>query len=387
MHYNPAGATMNRRDFSRMLFRASAGAMLLPRMRLFADTAATTLYTKAIVIDSLCAPFTETDAPPTAETLAAVRQSGITAINFTISAPGYEDTIDSLAALQELIDRYPDAFLIVRRHSDIDRAKRESKIGIMPGFQYTSFLEENPERIATFRKLGVRIMQLTYNNRSIFGDGCLEPGNAGLSKAGIAVVKKMNELGVAIDLSHSGYRTTSDGIAQSAKPVLISHSGCAAVYAHPRNKPDDILKALADRGGYFGVYLMPYVVASPTVPTREHVLDHVVHAIDVCGADHVGIGSDGAIQKTVLTAEQKAAFDKDIARRKQLGIGAPGEDRYPYVPDLNGPDHMEVIAMELAKRGQPASVIEKVLGANFQRVIGEIWDTDQGEPGKSACHL
>ena len=98
---------------------------------------------------------------------------------------------------------------------------------------------------------------------------------------------------------------------------------------------------------------MPYVVASPTVPTREHVLDHIVHAINVCGADHVGIGSDGSIQKTVLTAEQKAAFDQDIARRKKLGIGAPGEDRYPYVPDLNGPDHMEIIATELAKRGQP----------------------------------
>ena len=148
------------------------------------------------------------------------------------------------------------------------------------------------------------------------------------------------------------------------------------MYAHPRSKPDEILKALADRGGYFGVYLMPYLVASPTVPTREHVLDHLVHAIKVCGADHVGIGSDSAIQKTVLTAEQKAAFDKDIARRKQLGIGAPGEDRYPYVPDLNGPDHMEVIAAELAKRGQPAAVIEKVLGANFARVIGEIWGMD-----------
>ena len=224
-----------------------------------------------------------------------------------------------------------------------------------------------------FRQLGVRIMQLTYNNRSIFGDGCLEPGNAGLSKAGIAAVKKMNDLGIAVDLSHSGYRTTSEGIAESKKPVLISHSGCAAVYAHPRNKPDEILKALADRGGYFGVYLMPYVVASPTVPTREHVLDHVVHAINICGADHVGIGSDGSIQKTILTPEQKANFDQDIARRKKLGIGAPGEDRYPYVPDLNGPDHMEIIAFELTKRGQPTAVIEKVLGANFQRVIGEIW--------------
>jgi len=305
-----------------------------------------------------------------------VRKSGITAINFTISAPAYEDTIENLAVLEDLVDRNPNVFLIVRKHSDIARAKSESKIGIMPGFQYTSFLEERPERIATFRRLGVRIMQLTYNNRGIFGDGCLEPGNAGLSKAGIAAVQRMNELGVAVDLSHSGYRTTSEGIARSAKPVLISHSGCAAIYPHLRNKPDEILKVLADRGGYFGVYLMPYLVASPTVPTREHVLDHVVHAINVCGGDHVGIGSDGAIQKTVLTPEQKDDFDKDIARRKQLGIGAPGEDRYPYVPDLNGPDHMQVIADELAKRGQPSPVIEKVLGANFQRVIGEIWGVD-----------
>ena len=369
---------MDRRTFNLSLLKASAAALLAPRLAgpALVEMQVSSLYANAVVIDSLCAPFTDMDTLPSAETLAAVRQSGITAINFTISAPGYEDTIESLATVQDLVDRHPDAFLFVRRHSDIARAKRESKIGIMPGFQYTQFLEEKPDRIAPFRQLGVRIMQVTYNSRSIFGDGCLEPGNAGLSKAGIDAVKRMNELGVAVDLSHSGYRTTSDGIAQSAKPVLITHSGCAAVYAHPRNKPDEILKALADRGGYFGVYLMPYVVASPTIPTRQHVLDHLVHAINVCGADHVGIGSDGAIQKTVLTPEQKAAFDKDIARRKQLGIGAPGEDRYPYVPDLNGPDHMQVIAEELAKRAQPASVIEKVLGANFQRVIGEIWGTD-----------
>ena len=375
---------LRRREFNLSLLKTTAASLLAPH--LVGDAVANptgepapsveSLYARAIVIDTLCAPFNDMDSPPTAEALAAVRQSGFTAINFTISAPGFEDTIGTLAEVQELVDRHPEAFMIVRRHSDIARAKRENKIGIMPGFQYTAFLEENVERIGMFRQLGVRIMQLTYNNRSIFGDGCLEPGNAGLSKAGVAAVKKMNELGVAVDLSHSGYRTTSEGIAQSAKPVLISHAGCAAVYAHPRNKPDEILKALADRGGYFGVYLMPYVVASPTVPTREHVMDHLVHAINVCGADHVGIGSDGAIQKTVLTDEQKAAFDKDIARRKQLGIGAPGEDRYPYVPDLNGPDHMLVIAEELAKRGQPAAVIEKVLGANFERVIGEIWGSD-----------
>jgi membrane dipeptidase len=382
---------VHRRDFNLGILKLWGAALLAPRLlahppdnsRAYStdssnDTppsAIAALYKNAIVIDSLCAPLTDPDAPITPEVLQAVRQSGITAVNFTISDPTFEGTVGNIALVEALVEQHPEAFLIVRLHSDIARAKHENKIGIMPGFQYTAFLEEKPDRIEMFRQLGVRIMQLTYNNRSIFGDGCLEPGNAGLSKAGIAAVKKMNDVGVALDLSHSGYRTTSDGIAQSAKPVLISHSGCAAVYAHPRNKPDDILKALADRGGYFGVYLMPYVVASPTIPTREHVLDHVVHAINVCGADHVGIGSDGSIQKTVLTPEQKAAFDQDIARRKKLGIGAPGEDRYPYVPDLNGPDHMEVIAIELSKRGQPTAVIEKVLGANFQRVIGEIWGT------------
>ncbi len=366
---------MDRREFQVSSLKLLA-ATLFPRgllANVSHDTAA--LYQKAIVIDSLCSPFLDQVTVPSSALVATVRQSGITAINFTVSDTTFEGTISTLAWLNALVEKYPEAFTIIAKYSDIDRAKRENKLGIIPGFQYTSFLEENPERIELFRNLGVRIMQLTYNLRTAFGDGCLEPGNAGLSNAGVAAVKKMNEIGVAVDLSHSGYRTTSEAIALSSKPVLISHSGCAAVYAHPRNKADDILKALADRGGYFGVYLMPYLVASPTVPTRQHVLDHLVHAINVCGADHVGIGSDGSIQETVLTPAQKAEFEADIARRKKLHVGAPGEDRFPYVPDLNGPDHMQVIAVELARRGQPSSVIEKVLGANFQRVSGEIWGT------------
>jgi membrane dipeptidase len=324
-------------------------------------------------MDSLCEPFPGSETSPIPEAVAVVRQSGITAVNCTVSDRDFESTVKKLAWFEALVERYPDALTIVRKHSDIARAKRAAKVGVIPGFQETMFLEENPERIEVFRNLGVRIMQITYNNRSSFGDGCLEPGNAGLSKAGVTAIKRMNESGVAVDLSHSGYRTTSEAIAASSKPVLISHSGCAAVYAHPRNKPDEILKSLADRGGYFGVYLMPYLVASPTVPTRHHVLDHLVHAINICGAEHVGIGSDGSIQAVVLTPAQKTDFDVDIARRKELGISAPGEDRYPYVPDLNGPDHMQIIAAELAARGQSSSVIERVLGANFQRALGEIW--------------
>jgi len=370
---------MNRREFHASIWKLSVAGLLAQRA--LANQEAETpfeiaeLYKSSIVMDSLCSPFVDLESSPSIELVATVRQSGITAVNCTAEGSDFEGAVKSLASLETLAEKRSDALTIIRKYSDIARAKREDKVGIIVGFQQTLFLEENPDRIEMFRGLDVRIMQITYNTRNAFGDGCLEPGNAGLSNAGIAAVEKMNEIGVAVDLSHSGYRTTSEAISASSGPVLISHSGCAAVYPHPRNKPDEVLKSLADRGGYFGVYLMPYLVASPTVPTRQHVLSHLVHAIDVCGADHVGIGSDGSIQAIVLTSAQRAEFDADIARRKKLGIGAPGEDRYPFVPDLNGPDHMQIIATELARRGQRSSVIEKVLGANFQRVLGEIWGT------------
>lgn len=369
---------LSRREFQVSALKASAALLLSPRLAGAAPADSpeiAALYRRAVVIDSLCSPFIDAENDPSPALVKTVLASGITTVNWTVSERDFEGTVRTIATVQALVDKYPDAFTIVRRQPEIALAKQSGRMGILMGFQYTTFLEDDPSRIGMFRKLDVRIMQLTYNNRSIFGDGCLEPDNAGLSNAGHAAVATMNAIGVAVDLSHSGYRTTSDGIEASSKPVLITHSGCAAVYAHPRNKPDNILRALADRGGYFGVYLMPYLVASPTVPTHEHVLDHLVHAIDVCGSDHVGVGCDGSIQAITLTPEQKAAFDADIARRKQLHIGAPGEDRYPWVPDLSGPSHMEKIAEDLARRGQPSSVIEKVLGANFQRVLGDIWGT------------
>ena len=233
------GQPYNRRSFLVGVGRGLALAVIAPRV--LGESASgfspeiAKPYGNSVVIDTLCAPFTSTDSMPDKATVEVVRQSGITAINFTISASTFEGTVQDLAYVEALVEQSPEVFTVVRRHSDIARAKREGKIGIMLGFQYTEFLEDDPSRIETFRRLGVRIMQLTYNNRSRFGDGCLEPGNAGLSKAGHDAVHRMNELGVAIDLSHSGYRTTAEAIAVSAKPVLITHSGCASIYAHPRN--------------------------------------------------------------------------------------------------------------------------------------------------------
>ena len=179
---------MYRRDFNLSLLKTSVAVILAPGFtaRAFIDDLppVSALYSKAVVIDSLCAPLGDLEAAPSAEALAAVRQSGITAINFTIAVPDFDETVYNLANVQKLVDDYPDAFVIVRRYSDIARCKRDNKLGIILGFQQTWFLEQDPERIATFRNLGVRIMQLTYNKHSIFGDGCLEPSNGSLTKAG-----------------------------------------------------------------------------------------------------------------------------------------------------------------------------------------------------------
>jgi membrane dipeptidase len=364
---------LNRRDF------ISKSAQLALSMKI-ASYSASAQYASTLtrdfhqweVIDALCGLNAET-LPITPQALQQALDSGVSAINWTVSAGSFEDTLENIAFVESLIERDPVHWTMIRRPDDLDQAKRDKKIGVIFGFQNPEPLDGSIDRFELFRRLGVRVMQLTYNNRSLFGDGCLEPGNAGLSKLGRTAVSRMNELGIAVDLSHSGQRTTAEGIAASAKPVLITHSGCNAIHPHPRNKDDRELKALADRGGVIGIYFMPYLVASPTLPTREHVLDHLDHAIQVCGADHVGIGSDGVLDTFPDTPEQRKSFADDMARRKQLGIAAPEEDRPPYSPDLNTPHRMEIIAAGLSKRGHSTEVIEKVMGGNFRRAFLEIW--------------
>src|SRR5919202_4007866 len=148
-------------------------------------------------------------------------------------------------------------------------------------------------RLALFRRLCVSVMQLTYNRRSLFGDGCLEPANAGLSNLGRDAIKQMNQLGVAVDLSHSGVKTTMEAIALSSKPAIFSHAGCKAVHDHPRNKDDAEMRALAERGGVMGIYFLPFIGGEPgQPPTLDIYMRHIEHALRVCGEDHVGVGSD-----------------------------------------------------------------------------------------------
>jgi membrane dipeptidase len=338
-------------------------------------------YDKAVVVDALGSPGApgEGDAGLSAAEIADVRASGVTAVNLTVGGIGngadvFEQTFKTIGFWEREIDAHPAVLMKVKSAADLDRAKASGRLGIIYGFQDSSPLGEDPDRVDLFSRFGVRIVQLTYNRRNLLGDGCLEPGNAGLSRLGQTVVERMNALGVLVDLSHCGHRTTTDAITASKQPVAITHAGCAALADLPRNKTDEELRLLAKRGGVVGIYFMPFLKLHGQ-PMAADLIRHLEHAIDVCGEDHVGIGTDGGISRIELTPEFVKRHREDVANRRRLGISAPGEedDVYIFLPDLNTPRRLETLASLLLARGHSESRVAKILGGNFARLFREVW--------------
>lgn len=334
-------------------------------------------YDAAVVIDCLASPgyFNYPLNPPlNEEMLAYAVNSGITAVNLTVNSSDFESTIPRISGWMASIQRYPEALIQVRTVAQLLEAKRSGKLGIVFGFQDTTPFEGGLGHIETFRDLGVKVVQLTYNVRNLVGDGCLESANAGLSRYGHGVVERLNELGILVDLSHCSQSTTAEGIAASTSPVAITHSGCNAVARHPRGKDDAELRAMADTGGVIGIYLMPFL--SPGRPAvAADVLNHIEHAIEVCGEDHVGIGSDLSTTPIDGSDEYWARHREFVAARIERGFAAPNEDPDILftVEGLNSHRRMELIAEGLSARGHPDSRIEKVLGANWLRLFREVW--------------
>ena len=272
------------------------------------------------------------------------------------------------------IDRTPKVFARVRTVADIEAAKRNGQVGLVYGVQDAVAFETDLSRLDTLYQFGLRVVQPTYNRRNLLGDGCLEPANAGLSRAGAETIEKLNSLGILIDLSHCGRQTAADAIRLSKRPVAFTHTGCDAVASHPRNRTDAELRAVAEQGGVSGIYFMPYLCDGKQ-PTAADVIRHMEHAIQVAGEDHVSIGTDGNISATALTPEFIAQFAKNVKRRKDAGIGAPGETEtgYLFASDLNTPRRLETLAQMLLDRGHASARVEKILGANLLRVFRDSW--------------
>jgi membrane dipeptidase len=354
---------------------AGAGNSGYPRSR----------YDRAIVIDALGGlgefdPDAPDDAPLSARGLADVRESGVTVINFTVNEVGngpnkFMAAVKNIAGLEHELLLHPDALMKILRGADIQAAKASKRLGIVYGCQDTTMLDANLRNLEVFADLGVRIVQPTYNVRNLMGDGCIEKADGGLSKMGYDFIAEMNRLKLLLDLSHAGPRTIAEGIAASKAPMAITHTGCRALVDLPRNTRDSELRALADRGGVVGIYFMPFLRESGQ-PHAEDLIRHIEHAANVCGEDHIGLGTDGSISGVPLTEAYRAYFRKDVEARKKAGYGAPGEsaDVLTVVPEYNEPARFARLANDLANRGWSGSRIDKLLGANFARLFAEVWD-------------
>jgi len=365
---------MNRRD----MLLATAALAAVPRFASAGDSISAVsrkLYSRSLVFDANLSPPISNKLPLPKAAIEMVRNSGITAVKTSLggTVANFEQTVAEIALLQRMIEYYPGVFLQVREAKDFSRAKRENKFGILFSFESVEMFEGKLERIELFRNLGVRVMQLSYNKASPWASGVMADPPSGLTELGRKAVEAMNAQGVAIDISHANAATSNDVLAVSKTPPIITHCGCAAVHPHPRNKPDELLRALAGKGGVVGIFDLPYLTESPKQPTLDDYMAHMTHALSVCGEDHVGVGSDSSLEPFDLSAAGMAEFQKDVAYRKKTGVAAPGEDRPPYVVGLNTPRRSEVIADALFKRGYPARVAEKVLGSNFIGALTRIW--------------
>ena len=386
--------SLTRREFTRLAASATAASAfplvpsLDPVRSAFPLTAPVASawpgYADAMVIDCLAnvTYFNSTeqyDKPLSPGMVENARTSGITAVNATCSgggvgAPAFIQTISNIAYYEREFVTHPDVLMKIRTVADIHEAKRAGKVGIILGFQDAVMLDADVSRVNLFHALGVRIIQLTYNVRNLVGDGCLEPGNSGLSIFGRRVIERMNEVGMLVDLGHVGRQTSADAVSASKKPVAATHTGCAALNDVPRNKPDALLKAIADTGGVVGIYLMPFLRAG-AAPNADDLVRHLSHAVKVCGEDHVGIGSDLSTTPLDITPEFRAKHALFVQNRRRAGIMAPGEDEnvFNYVADFNQPRRMELIADALTKAGHGSSGIAKIIGGNWLRLFGEVW--------------
>jgi membrane dipeptidase len=267
--------------------------------------------------------------------------------------------------------------VLCREASDIERAHATRKHGLVLDFQNTTPYADSLDRVNHFHNLGVRMVQLTYNLRNLAGDGCTETNQGGLSHYGREVVRRLNELRTLIDVSHSSEQVGWDALTVSTAPVVVSHSASKAVCHHDRGKTDELARAVADRGGYFGVVVIPGFISDKKQPALEDFAAHIEHLVDVCGIDHVGIGTDKAGPGP--GTESMIPYPPDMPKRRPGTFSWDGfrDVEHRLTPDyhLNGFEDFRDwpnLTACLAQRGFSEAELRKLVGLNFLRVFRDV---------------
>ena len=321
-----------------------------------------------------------TDAQEREEYLAAWEAAGVTCILQNAGEEGNSPMrlIKRLARFTYVTDMLRDSVARAATPEDILAAKEQGKHCLymmcngVPLPQEWVSVEEELRYIRVFFQLGCRMMHLTYNRRNMIGEGCAEPANAGLSDFGRAVVAEMNRVGVIVDVAHTGWQTCLDVARVSERPVVASHSGCAALNPHHRCKPDDVIRAIVDTGGTIGICCIPaFLGGSGDV---RAMLDHIDHAVKAFGADHVTIGTDVAYQSSATASEYRKIPARRRARTRWEAFWH--EDDPIHAPEWNQETqrlsmawtNWPLFTVGMVQRGYSDDDVQKILGGNVLRV-------------------
>jgi membrane dipeptidase len=329
---------------------------------------------RALVIDML-APLRldmreDIYAYPLSEAqIADFRLSGIDVFHnsWGLTGPDSRERVaEYLAGWHGFIARHSDLFTLVGQASDLDRAKRDGKIAVISGVQNAEHFRSK-EDVKFFHGLGLRCAQLTYNSQTVIGSGSTEREDGGLSDYGVEIVAEMEKVGMLVDVSHCGDRTTLDAIELAKGPIAITHSNCRALNDHPRLKSDEAIRKLAAKGGVMGITGVRMFVSAKEPTTLDNIVDHIDHVAKLVGIEHVGIGSDADLYGyDAMPAEQlkalKASYKASYGFRERIDI--EGFDR---------PSKTYELTEALIRRGYNDADIEGVLGGNFRRLLGKVW--------------
>lgn len=296
-----------------------------------------------------------------------MRKGGIAAANCTCSIwEGFEVTMRNVAHWKQMFADNADLILQVYKTDDIRRAHNEKRVGIILGWQNSSGFDDYLPYVRIFHELGLRVVQLTYNTANAAGCGCYETRDGGLTDYGRDLVHTMNDLGILVDLSHVGAKTAKDVIDVSKRPVAYTHCCPSALKAHPRNKSDEDLRYIVDRGGFVGVAGVPPFLPKGLDSTVDDYADAVRHVANVIGEDRIGIGTD-------ITQNQKQDFFDYIASDKGYGRQLVDLGGIPILGGFETLKDYQHILDALKRKGFTSRQIEKVVGANWLNFLDEVW--------------
>ena len=326
------------------------------------DQNAKALHEATIVIDCLeISNWSET-------VFKNMRLGGLTAVNCTCSIlENFRQTVKNLVWWRKAFNKYSDLIMPVHEISDITAAKKSEKTGIILSFQNTSAIEDDLDLLTIFHGLGIRVMQLTYMEGNLIGQGCLERFDAGLTSFGFEVIEEMNRLGILIDLSHVGPRTTIDALEASQKPVVFTHANPSSLCDHPRNKSDEALKAVAAKGGVVGATIFPPFLPAGNKSTLNDYIDVIDYMADMIGHDHIAVGTD------FTEGQPKEWFDWILTGKSKKGPALNLNHPLKNPKGIECSADFPNVTNALLDRGYSELDVKKIMGGNIMRVFSEVW--------------